>query len=141
MPKLTAQEAAEKWSRRTSAATQDMQKGVERVTQSPGQAAAAKADKYAANVQAAITSGKWKRRVGAVTLEQWRTAMTTKGVQRVSSGVAAATSKVAEYYNWEFPVLDQLRSQTAGMADVTIDDSIAKAVAFMRGMHDAASRR
>jgi len=141
MARLTAQEAAEKWSRRTTAATADMQKGVERVTVAPGQAAAAKADKYAAGIQEAIATGKWRRRVAATTLEDWKSAMISKGVQRVSSGVTAAGGKVASYYQWEFPVLDNLRSQLNQMPDVTLEDSIQRAVTQMRGMAEAAKRR
>jgi len=43
MARVNASEYAEKWGRRTKVATEDYRKGVERVSQAPGEKAAAQA--------------------------------------------------------------------------------------------------
>jgi hypothetical protein len=62
--------------------------GVGKVTISPGTQAAAASARWVAGVNAAQT--KWATRVGAVTLNEWQTAMTTKGLSRVGPGAQAA---------------------------------------------------
>ena len=135
-PKVTAAQFVEKHSRRTKAALQDMREGVQRVTEAPGAKAAGKADKMRANLVAALDSGKWQRRVAAVSLEDWKKAMIDKGVNRVAAGVDAAQGKTRQF-------AEQLLSHQAGlmnevdtMPDLTLEDSIARMTVFIRGMSE-----
>ena len=83
MAKLTPREAQEKHARRLKGATEDIRRGVQKVTEAPGVKAAAKEEKMRANLLAALDSGKWKNRVAAVPLEEWKDKMLNKGVGRI----------------------------------------------------------
>ena len=132
--KLTPQEYAEKHARRTVAAIPDMVKGVQNVTEAPGIKAANKADKMLTNLTAAVQSGRWAKRVGAVSLTDWQTAMTTKGAQRLAAGVEAGKGKMEQFASELIPFQDDLSKKIAALPDLTLEDSINRATQWMRGM-------
>lgn len=134
MSRLTPQEAQTKWANRLKGATADIQAGVNRVTEAPGVKAAAKQDKMLQNLTASVQSGKWKRGVLRVTLDEWKSAFLNKGIGRISAGVDAASGKMSDFYSQLFPFQDNLRNQIAAMPDVTLDDNLNRMVAFARGM-------
>jgi len=121
---------ANKWATRLSGATQAITDGVNAVTQAPGAKAAAQADVWLAKLQA--SRDKWVRNVSAVTLGQWQTAMTTKGVQRIATGAQAAVPKMTAFMSQWLPFeqagVQQLASQPRG----TIDQNIQRAITMMR---------
>lgn len=141
MARLTAGEAAEKWARNTKGATEEMRRGVQRVTEAPGVKAAAKADKMRAGLVEAIDSGKWQDRVSAVPLSEWKDKMLTKGVGRVSAGVDAANGKVVDFHNQLSDHQDRLTSQIEQMPDLTLEDGINRMVAQVRGMSEFSFKR
>src|SRR5260221_4241696 len=94
MAKVDASAYADKWSRRLKAATPDIQAGIKRVTQAPGQKAAVQANVMLQNLSARVNDGSWAKAVGAVSLTDWQNAALNKGVQRSSAGVASAHGKV-----------------------------------------------
>lgn len=132
MAKLTPQEFADKHARRLTAATADIAAGVARVTESPGAMAAAKADKWAAGVQAAISSGKWKRRVGSVSLDAWKSKMEAVGIGRIASGVEANKDKTAAFAAEFLPHLDAGVAKVKRMPDTSLEARIGRAVAMMQ---------
>jgi len=125
---------AEKWVRRTQAASQDMVNGVNAVTTNPAQQAIAKEAKLLNNVTEAITSGKWRRGMAAVTLEGWKQAMIQKGAPRVAAGAQAAQTKSEQFYAELLPYQDSLKSKLASMPDMTLQDNIQRAVTWMSDM-------
>ena len=133
-PKVTAAQFVEKHSRRTKAALGDMREGVLRVTEAPGVAAAAKADKMRANLIAALDSGKWERRVASVSLEDWKGAMIDKGVNRVAAGVDAAEGKTRQFAEQLLAHQAGLMTTIDAMPDLTLEDGIARSTAMIRGM-------
>lgn len=134
MAKLTPQEFREKHARRLKAATEDMRKGVEAVTEAPTAKAAKKMDKLRTNLLKAIDSGKMERALKAVTLEEWKRKMVEVGIGRVSSGIDGAAAKVENFAAQLLPHIDKLKSEVDRMPDVTLDDSINRMVSFTRGM-------
>ncbi len=134
MAKITAQEFAEKWSRRLSAAAPDIQRGVNRVDVSPTEKAAAKQDKMLANVTASIQSGKWANGLRRVSLGDWKKSIIEKGIPRISQGVAGATPKVSDFASQLLPFQDSLKSQLDTMPDLTLEDSINRMSTWVRGM-------
>lgn len=134
MAKFTPQELAEKHARRTTAAVQDMIKGVDNVTTSPTEQAASKKDKLVARWNESINSGKWERGLRAVSLDQWKTSMKEKGAQRVAAGIAGAKDKMVAFYAELIPFQSDLSAKIASMPDLTLEDSIARATAQIRGM-------
>lgn len=132
--RLSPQDAADKHIRRTTAAVEDMRKGVAAVTEAPTQAAVRKLDKMQQRWLEAYNSGKIQRGLERVSLEDWKSAMLDKGVGRVASGVTAARSKLEGFYGELFAYEDRLLSDIDGMSDLTLEDSIARSAAWIRGM-------
>ena len=134
MPRLSSAQIAEKHARNTANAVQDMVAGVQAVTASPMEAAAAALPKAAQNYAEAVNSGRMARRLRSVTLESWKDAMINKGAQRVASGVNASKGKVTAFWDEFGPVLDQVTSQVRQMPSVTLQDSIQRMVAQVEGV-------
>ena len=92
---ISAQAAAAKWQRRLQAAGQDIQDGVNGVTVSPGQKAAAQMNVWLANLQAA--ANRWAESMRNLTLDSWKQAMLSKGVSRIVAGATAGAPKVQQF--------------------------------------------
>lgn len=121
---------ANKWATRLSGATQAITDGVNAVTQAPGAKAAAQADVWLAKLQA--SRDKWVRNVSAVSLSQWQTAMTTKGVQRIAGGAQAAIPKMTQFMQQWLPYEQQGVAALASTPRGTIDQNIQRAITMMR---------
>lgn len=134
MAKLTAQEFQEKHARRLTAAIPDISKGIDRVTENPCQKAAASKEKMRANLNAAIDSGKWADGLNRVTLEAWKDKAKNVGVNRVASGINGAKDKVISFAEKLLPHIDAQVQAIKSMPSVTLEDNIARATRFMRGM-------
>ncbi len=129
-----AASATAKWVSGLQNATQAMQRGVDAVQRSPGELAAAAADKWLMKVTA--SRDKFARRVGAVSLGDWQNAMRNYGIGRVAQGAQAKQGKM-QAFQTEFLQHLQAGSATIDrMPKVTLEDGIAKAVAQIR--HNAA---
>lgn len=135
MAKVTPQEYAEKWRRRIGNATEDMRRGIERVTVAPGEQAAANQEAMRSNLNEAIDSGRWARRTRGVSLQDWKKAALDKGVGRVSSGAQAAEGKMASVAAELLPAVDAAAAKVRAMPKVTIEDSINRSGEFIREMH------
>ena len=134
MAKVNSTQFAEKWARRMSQSTQDIQNGVNRVTEAPTAKAAAKKQKMLQNLTAAVNSGKWEAGLNRVTLQDWKKSIIEKGLPRVQAGVTAAQPKVAEFATKLLSYQDNLQSQIESMPDLTLQDSIARMTAWVTGM-------
>lgn len=136
MARVSPQEGAEKWKRNTSAATQDVIRGVNRVTEAPGAKAARASGKWLARVSQA--EPKFKANTAAVPLADWQKA-TTDGAARIASGVQAKGHKMEAFATAFYAHLDQGAQAINSMPTNDLESSIAKAAAQMR--HNAAFRR
>lgn len=136
MPKLTPQEAAEKWGRRLKGSTEDIRRGVQRVRDAPGVRAAAKVEKMRERLVAKIDDGTWEERVSAVPLDEWKGKMLDKGIGRISAGVDAANGKQVEFFGQLFEHQERLQQQLEGMPDLSLEDNINRVTTFLRGMAD-----
>ncbi len=134
MARVTPQQFAEKWARRTGQATQDYIAGVRGVREAPGQQAAEKADKLLAGVTRAINDGKWQARVSAVSLQSWQDAAVNKGAQRIAAGVQGAQNKMTRFASEVLPYLDNVVSEVKNMPDMTLEDRINRSSEFQRLM-------
>lgn len=132
--RVSATQFAEKWGRRLSGATQDIRAGVERVDTSPTALAALKQDKMLQKITESIVSGKWARGLARVSLQEWRDAVINKGLGRIPAGVSAATSKMQEFGRQLIDHENAGLGMIEGLPDVTLEDSIARAAAWMRHM-------
>ena len=134
MAKVNASEFREKHARRLKASTADIQRGIERVTTAPGKLAALKADKMKAKIVESIDSGRWAKKVGAVSLSDWQTKAISKGIPRIASGIDAAKDKVEAFASRLLPAVDAAVAKVKNMPDLTLEDSINRASAYMREM-------
>jgi hypothetical protein len=129
--------ATTRWVTGMSNSTTAMQRGVAAVTVSPGQKAAAAADKWLMKVTGA--RDKFARRVGSVSLQDWQNAMTTYGINRVAQGAQSKQAKMASFMADYLPYLQQGVNKIDAMPKNTLEDGIARAVAMIQ--HNAAYQR
>ena len=132
--KVTPEEYAEKQARNLKAATPDIRRGIERVTDSPTAKAAAAQEKMLARLTESVNSGKWANGLKRVTLEDWKSKTLTKGVPRIAAGIDAAYDKVVAFASELLPFQATLQGKVDGMADLTLEDNIQRAAEWMRGM-------
>ena len=134
--KVSAAEFAEKHARRLKASLPDIRAGVARVTENPTEKAAAAQDKMIAKLTESVQSGKWARGLRRVTLEEWKSKMIDKGVNRIGAGVDAAMAKTTAFAEELIAFENHLLPTVEKMPDMTIDDSVARAGAWIRGMSE-----
>lgn len=132
--RLTPEEFAEKHARRLKGSIEDVRAGIARVTEAPTAKAAAKQDKMLNNLTESVRSGKWARRLRSVTLEEWKQAAAEIGTARIAAGIDAARQKQIDFATQLFAYQNALLGQIEKMPDLTLEDSINRAVAWMRGM-------
>lgn len=134
MARVTAEEYQEKHARRLKGAGEDIRRGVEHVTVSPTLKAAAKKDKMRTNIMKALDDGKWEAGLKRVTLEDWKGAMLTKGVGRISEGIDGAKDKVIAFASELLPYIDGQVATVKKLPDITLEDNINRMSTFVRGM-------
>jgi len=134
MSKLTAEEFQEKHARRLKESIPDITRGIERTTVSPTALAAAKEDKMKNNIMEALNSGKWKRGLLRVTLQDWQKAAIEKGVPRISIGIDAAKDKTTKFAGQLLSFEDSLLGELKKKPDVSFEDSVNRMVFWVRGM-------
>ena len=136
MARVNPADGAAKWARNLGAATQDIAAGIDRVTQAPGQKAAAASGKWLQKVSQA--EGKFKSNVASVSLSSWQAAA-KDGVNRVAAGANAKKGKMEAFATEFYAHLDRGAAAINAMPTNTVEDGIAKAAAQIR--HNAAFKR
>jgi hypothetical protein len=116
------------------ASIEDIRTGVDRVTEAPTAKAAAKQDKMLANLQSAVSSGRWAARLKAVTLEEWKSKTLEKGLGRIASGIDGAHDKQVKFATQLLAHEATLQAVVNKLPDMTLEDSVARATAWIRGM-------
>ena len=134
MAKLTPVEYTEKHARRLTASVEDVRRGIDRVTESPMEKAAAKKDKMLANLTASVNDGRWERGLKRVSLEDWKTKTRDVGVGRIAAGIQAASAKVTAFAEELLPHIDAGQAKLKAMPDITLEDNIARMTSFVRHM-------
>jgi hypothetical protein len=119
----TPAENAQKWKTRLSAATPEIQAGIQRVQSSPGAAAAKQKAAWQQNTIAA--ADKWERNVSRVTLGDWQQAALA-GVNRVASGAAAKQGKMESFLQDFQPHLERVQQKLAGMPRGGLEANLAR---------------
>lgn len=136
MARLTAAEFQEKHARRLSAATEDVRKGIDKVTVNPCEQAAAKSAKMLTNLTASVNDGRWAAGLKRVSLEQWKKQAKDVGVGRIASGINAAKDKVIAFAEQLLPHIDAQQAKIKSMPDLSLEDNINRMTTFIRGMAD-----
>lgn len=141
MARVNAQQWLEKWGRRMNSAGPDVQAGVQRVQTAPGQQAAAAQQLMLQRLQEAIQNGSWARGVQSVSLADWQKSMIDKGIPRIAQGVTQAQRTAGGRIAALLSAVDASAAEANALPKGGIEQSIARAAAFMRGMSQRAPRR
>lgn len=139
--KLTPTEISEKQARNLKGATEDIRRGIERVTEAPGAKAAAAQEKMRAKLLESIDDGTWGERVASVTLVEWKEKAINKGVGRIAAGIEAAKPKIVEFHTQRQAHQQGIDGELELMPSVTLEDGIARATHQMRRMSEFKFRR
>lgn len=134
MARLTAIEYQEKHARRLTAATEDVRKGIDKVTVNPCELAAAKQEKMLANLTQSVMDGRWAGGLKRVTLEEWKSKARDIGVNRISAGITASKAKVIAFAEQLLPHIDGGVSKIKAMPDISLEDNINRMTTFIRHM-------
>jgi hypothetical protein len=114
---------AQKWKNRLSAATPDIQAGIQAVNSAPGAAAARQKSAWQANVVAA--ADKWERNVGRVSLEQWKQAA-LDGVGRIAQGANSKVGKMEAFLTEFQPHLERTQQALAAMPRGNLEQNLGR---------------
>lgn len=134
MARVSAEEYVEKHNRRLKGATEDIRRGIDRVTEAPGKAAAAQQSLMLQKLTEAITSGLWAKQVGKVTLEEWMASAIGKGIGRIAAGIDAAAPKQREMAVKLLAAVDATLLEVNQTPRGTLEDNITRMTTFVRGM-------
>lgn len=129
-------DATSKWVSRLSGATAEITAGVQRVSTSPGQAAAAKFNKWVAAMTDPATQQKWRNNVGSLQLADWQNLMTNVGIPRIAAGAQAKQGKYQAFAEAFFPYLQRGVQQVEGMDDSSFAARVQRAVTMMTYNHN-----
>jgi len=132
--RITPEEYAEKHARNLKASIEDIRRGLTRVTESPTAKAADQQEKMLARLSEAVRSGKWAAGLRRVSLEEWKEKTITKGLPRIAAGIDAAHGKQVDFATALFAHENRLLGEIARLPDLTLEDSISRATAWIRGM-------
>lgn len=129
----TAAQVAQKWSQNLGNSGQTMTNGINGVTVSPGQLAAANYQAYLSGVQQNV--GKWQAKLQNMPLSSWQNAMKVKGIPRVQAAASTDMPKVQTAFG---PLLDAVyaaRDQiNSTMPRGTLQQNIARMTAMVNAM-------
>lgn len=137
---VDAATATQRWQAGAAQGQQRFVEGVQSTTKDPTALAIAQQPKLLANFTAAITSGRYARNLSKVGKAGWQSATVAKAAN-YSTGINASADK---YQTAIGPVLQQiatLQGTVNAMPRNTIEDSAARARAFMVGLHNWAQSR
>lgn len=135
----SAQHVADKWARNLGASTEAIKAGIAAVNVAPTEKAAAAADRYAQGVANSVASGDYQKGLRRVSLEDWRRAITNKGIPRIAAGAAEAKPKMAAFLTEFLPHVEAGQRALESMPKGDLETNLQRAVAMMR--HNASFRR
>lgn len=141
MAKVTPAQWLEKWQRRLNAAGPDITNGVKRVKTAPGEAAAAAAELMLQRLTESVQNGIWAKNVSAVSLSDWQDAMINKGLPRLQQGTAQAVKTKQANIAALLDAVDASAAVARALPKGGLEQSIARATAYMREMSARAPKR
>lgn len=124
---------AQRWVTNLGGAVEKIRQGVQSVTTSPTQAAAAAGTLWQQRVQDPATLAKFQRGLQRVSLADWQNAMLNKGIPRIASGAQNSKDKFVAFLTQFLPFVQNVAAQVHQMPKATLEDRIARAVAQIRG--------
>ena len=133
-PKTTVEQFVTKHATNLKASVPYIRTGVERLTVSPTETAIAHAADYVAGVEEAVRDGRWQAGLRRVSLQDWRDKMINIGLPRIAGGIDANRAKMTSFATALLAQEANLMTTIERMPSLTLEDSIARATAWIRGM-------
>lgn len=120
------QRALDKWKRNAAANAQSMKDGVADVQVSPGERAIAAKDKYIRRVNESFNDGSYEAGLRSFSLQDWKQAMQTKGVQNMQNGVNNISARSLANMTAALNQANAIKAATADMPNNSEADALAK---------------
>lgn len=120
----TASQVAEKYARNLGNGILSLKEGVDRVTESPMEKAAANPDGYLVGVQQNVE--KWQANLRKTTLVDWKDAMKGKGANNLSASIPKAKMKMQAAMDKLLPYIGEGQTKIGAMSNLTKTDSKAR---------------
>jgi hypothetical protein len=128
--------AVERWAQAAGSGQQRYTEGIQNTTKDPTALAVAQSGKLVANFTASVSSGRWARNLAKAGKAGWQSAAIAKA-GNYGTGIAAGRSKYEAAMTTWLPLINQAAAQVQTMPSATIEDSAARARAFMVALHNA----
>lgn len=133
MPKnITA--SFEKWAKNAGQAAEAMKQGVAQVTESPTAKAADSVEKMQRNFTESITSGRYANNCRAVTVDEWKRAMTEKGATNMAQGVRTLSARSKRNITDQLAKANDVSQRIQAMPNSTEADAEARMLEAVRQM-------
>ena len=134
--RMSPTDISEKWGKNQKASIPFIIKGLDAVSEDPGQKAVDQQEKMLAKLTESISNGTWAKRRLKVGLNEWREKTKKKVTERMSGGVDGAMPKRKEFDSWLVNQLNAVLPEIAGMSDMTLEDSVARVRRLMEHMSE-----
>jgi len=132
--RMTGRDYQEKHAKNLKGATDEIRRGVDALTKSPGVSASEEKDVWVARMTDTEVQERWARNVAKVPLEEWKADMKEKGIGRISAGLDRAKTKIADFGDKLLAFQKGALPEINARKVLTLDDAIAKADAWIRKM-------
>lgn len=112
---MTPQEQAKKWAENLTRAKSSIRAGINGVTVSPTQKAAAAVGKYRDGCTRAADDGAFVAGCNKVSLQEWKDKSLNKGLANLETGVKEGESRMAAYMTKAAPYFKQAKERAAAV--------------------------
>jgi hypothetical protein len=123
---------ADRWASRMAGSSEKIKAGIASVTVSPTAKAADAGQRWVDGVMRAFQSGKYANNLRAVTLDQWKSAATNKGIPRIAMGVNEAKPKFQNFMQKFLPHVAAGVQSLESMPRGDLNQNIERMVAMVR---------
>lgn len=131
---VTAQQMTENWSSGLTSNIPKIREGVNRVSESPMEKAAANKDKWIAGINKSFANGSWENGLRKVSLQQWKDITSAKINTSLAAGVQAAQAKYQAIAGQLLSHINNGLPAINNMPSVTLQDSANRMVTWMNHM-------
>jgi len=130
----SAQQAGQNWLQAAPRATTNWTQGIQNTTVDPTALAAQQAQKAVINFSAVVNSGQWARRLADAGKQKWQANSLAKSAN-YSTGYTAGQTAYEQGYTAFWNYMGPQLNGILAMPKNTIQDSIARASAFIQAAH------
>ncbi|OHB72326.1 MAG: hypothetical protein A2V70_19490 [Planctomycetes bacterium RBG_13_63_9] len=134
MARVDATKYVERWKTGITQNTGRIREGIERVSVSPTQQAAAAIDRTLANLIKSFQDGTWAAGLKKVDLQSWKDSTIRKGLERIAGGVERVTDSQQAMATKLLSAIDATLSEVNKTPRGDLESNISRSAAMIRGM-------